>query len=154
MFCLMEEGLKYQTLKRLRWGSRELFLINGNTGTLPCTSFFSLFDHPDSPSCSTEELLFQNKLHPDPPGILCLVVLPAMVQEHINPLIQNTSGSSCDTYTDTPLSKTGVGATVATSTQWADSVPVKSAFPTTHTTGRAWENALNICSSQETEETA
>lgn len=72
----------------------------------------------------------------------------------MNPLIQNAGGCSCDTFTDTPLSTTGVGAAVVTSTQWADSVPVKSAFPTTHTTGRAWENALNICSSVETEETA
>lgn len=106
-------------------GSRELFLINGHTGQLPCTSFFFQFDHPDSPSGSTEELLLQNKPHLDPPGIIRLVVLSAMLQAHtFNPLFQNTSGCSCDTYADTPLSKTGFGAAVVTSTQWADSVPI------------------------------
>lgn len=42
-------------------------------------------------------------------------------------------------------------AAVITSTH---SVPVKSAFPTAYTTGRAPENVPNICSSPETEESA
>lgn len=33
-----------------------------------------------TPSCSTEELWLQSKLHPDPPGILLLDVLSALSQ--------------------------------------------------------------------------
>lgn len=54
-------------------------------------------------------------------------------------------------HADTPLLPRAVEslAAVITSTH---SVPVKSAFPTAYTTGRALENVLNICSSPETEE--
>lgn len=118
----------------------------------PAVVFFFFTLTIMTPSCSTEELLLQSKLHPHPPGILLLVVLSALLHVRtFDPLCQNTSVSWCSALTHRHTSvSTGLVA-VITSTH---SVPVKSAFPTAYTTGRAPENVSNICSSPETEESA